>query len=276
MGFIGIDRRSRPSIVITPSAEALAQIGSAAYGGSSPHPPGLAALPPSELDRYAIAALEAGHYPEIGSREWVSLEGRFLDELLARAQSGGSWTTVGAFCLANNFVVRNGTPDERYLEIVDKACEILRREGVAYVGVPPFALDRWTSIHGWDGAHPAGWPSALEYVSVPSIGHEPAAQELVDGESRRLATRQLAGEKSYFAERRPGEMVVAVVEGVTAETTGVRRWDWEGLSADTYVAFLRELDDRLVTPTEWAHDDLKPYFPCRHRTREEMRRLAAT
>jgi hypothetical protein len=44
-----------------------------------------------------------------------------------------------------------------------------------------------------------------------------------------------------------------------------------GLSAPDYRSFLRELGERLVTYTYWAHDDLIPYFPCRQRSRDAMR-----
>ena len=44
-----------------------------------------------------------------------------------------------------------------------------------------------------------------------------------------------------------------------------------GLSAPTYGEILRELGDRLVTPRHWAHDDLAGFFPCRSRSRDELR-----
>jgi hypothetical protein len=165
-------RKHQASRLMTASAEDLVRIGSTAYGGSSPHPPGTVALPAGELDRYAIAALEAAGYPEIGSPAWTSIESQFLDELLSTAQTAGPWATVGAFCVAANFVTGE-EPNQRYLEIVDKACETLRRDGVAYAQIPQFALDRWTQAHGWDGVRPAGWPSALDYVEIPKVGQEP-------------------------------------------------------------------------------------------------------
>jgi hypothetical protein len=257
------------------SVEDLTRLGRVAYGGDSPQPPGVAALPGGELDRYAAAALEAGNHPEIPSEAWSKLEGQFLGELLDLAQAAGPWAIVGAMFVAANFVQTTDAADGRYLEIVDKASDILRRDGVAYSAVPAFALSRWIQVHGRDGARPAGWPSALTYVEAPEVGLEPPVHELADGESRRLARRELVGTKSYFAERRPDGTIATVIEGVDPETGDNRRWDWEGVSADTYVAFLRELGDRLVTPTEWAHEDLGPYFPCRPRSREEMRQLAA-
>ncbi len=267
--------KPRASRVMTASAEDLVRIGSLAYGGSSPHPPGTVALEPGELDRYAIAAMDAGGYPGIGSQSWIELEGQFLDALLATSHTAGPWATVGALLVAANFVAPKENPDARYLEILDRACEFLRRDGVSYTAVPPFAIERWKRARGFDGIHPAGWPSALEEAEIPGIGQEPPVQDLASGESRRLAQREIAGSKSYFAERRPDGTVVAVIEGVPPEAADVRRWDWEGLSAPSYVAFLRELGERLITPTEWAHEDLTPYFPCRDRSREDMRRLAA-
>ena len=43
------------------------------------------------------------------------------------------------------------------------------------------------------------------------------------------------------------------------------------MTAPDYRSFLRELGERLVTHSYWAHDDLIPYFPCRLRSRAAMR-----
>jgi hypothetical protein len=61
------------------------------------------------------------------------------------------------------------------------------------------------------------------------------------------------------------------MEGTDPDTGQVRRWDWEGLNAPDYPAFLRDLGDRLITHSLWAHDDVIPYFPCRRRSRDQMR-----
>jgi len=43
------------------------------------------------------------------------------------------------------------------------------------------------------------------------------------------------------------------------------------VEAAGYPSFLRELEERLVTPTPWFHADLVPYFPCRAKSRAQMR-----
>ncbi|MEJ7786585.1 MAG: hypothetical protein WKF96_17425 [Solirubrobacteraceae bacterium] len=68
--------------------------------------------------------------------------------------------------------------------------------------------------------------------------------------------------------------MVAIIDGID-QSDGVRkRWEWFMLDAPDYVTFLRELGERLVNPSSWTHDDLAPYFPCRPRSRDQMR-LAA-
>jgi hypothetical protein len=72
MGLFKGDRKPRAPAVMTVSAEDLAQIGSMAYGGTSPHSPGPSALTHGELDRYVIAVMKAGRYPEIRSPKWAT------------------------------------------------------------------------------------------------------------------------------------------------------------------------------------------------------------
>jgi hypothetical protein len=74
-----------------------------------------------------------------------------------------------------------------------------------------------------------------------------------------------------YAERRSDGSVVAVIDGIDAADQKRKRWEWDGLDADDYSTFLRKLGDQLVTPSHWAHNDLVPYFPCRARSRNEMR-----
>lgn len=53
---------------------------------------------------------------------------------------------------------------------------------------------------------------------------------------------------------------------------GIRK-QWEpGIVSATYVSFLRELGSRVVTAPWWVHDDLRPSFPCRPLTRDQMPR----
>jgi hypothetical protein len=77
----------------------------------------------------------------------------------------------------------------------------------------------------------------------------PEVDDLGAGESRKLAETAVGNHLNViFAQRRSG-----------------------GLAADSYEAFLRELGDRLGTPSFWAHDDLAPYLPCRAKSRDAMR-----
>jgi len=153
--------------------------------------------------------------------------------------------------------------------------ETLRRDGVSYAALPPYALDLWTSLHGYDGIHPKGWSSPIENLPAPTAD---AANRLVDisvGESRPLAQAPAAPQNMIHGERRAADSIQAVLEGVDPDTGLTRRWDWEGVSAPDYQGFLVLLGDKIVTHTFWAHEDLIPYIPCRARTREEMRAEAA-
>ena len=108
-------------------------------------------------------------------------------------------------------------------------------------------------------------------LPVPTVDAAPLVDDLADGESRKLAQAPAAPANTIYAERRPDGSIQAVVEGPNPETGEVRRWDWDGLNASDYPGFLRELGERLVNHTCWAHDDLIPYFPCRQRSRDQMR-----
>jgi len=218
-----------------------------------------------------MAFLEAAGYPSSGTRQWDAAFGQFLDELTHAAEIAGDWGFVGALCVAWNCLDSGHREDPRYLAVVDRALEVLRTDGVSYTAVPPFAMDRWQSVHGFDGGQPKGWPSALAYLPVPEADATPEYQDLADGELRQLAQAPAAPTNKICAERRADGSIQAVVVGVDQETGENRRWDWEGLSAPNYPRFLRELGDRLVTHTFWAHDDLIPYFPCRQRSRDQMR-----
>ena len=257
--------------LMTAGPDDLRRIGEQAFGGDHVYPPGLSGVSTAELDRYAMEYLAAAGYPPAGSSAERASSGRFLDELLAAAERAGDWGFVGAMCVAWNCITETSHTDGRYLRIVDRALEVLRSDGVSYTVLPPLALDRWTSVHGYGEAGPAGWPSALTYVAVPGVEDTPPVEDLRIGETRKLAQSPAAPANAIYAERRPDGSVQAVVEGPHPDTGAPRRWDWEGLGAPDYLSFLRELGDRLVTHSAWAHDDLIPYFPCRQRSRDQMR-----
>ncbi len=209
-----------------------------------------------------------------GSDEWSALEARLYSEFLTADEDAGAWATVGGFLVATNLTTDVKSPGPLFERLMDKALVVLRDDGVAWAAVPPFASDRWTTVHGCDGVHPAGWPGTLAYVPVPTPGEVSCSIVLAEGESAHVATRtDLGGKRDYFAERREGRFV-AVIEGVDPDDGQLKRWDWSLVNADSLPEFLRELGDRLITPTTWAHGDLLPYFPCRDRTRDEMRLLA--
>lgn len=269
MGFLNRRQKSVTTYLIG-GPDDLARIGTTAFGGDTPHPPGWAGVPVGDLDAYALAFLEAAGYPRGGTPEHAAAQGRFLDELAAAAAAGGDWAYVGAFLVARNALVEiEGDP--RYLEILDRGLEVLRLDGVAFTAIPPFALDRYQQVHGFDGIFPADWPGTLIDVVVPQPGEEPATEPPADGEARRVAESRPQGlVRQIFAEEREDGRFVAVFEGVVEDGT-LARWDWDGCVGPDYPSFLRVLGDRLVTPTPWYHDDLAPYFPCRAKTREELR-----
>jgi hypothetical protein len=244
---------------------------SAAYGGDSPHPPG-AQL--HELDQYVISAMETANYPAVGTPPYEELLGRVLAELAVAAQESMPWGVVGAFCVAINFTTDADRQKPAFVDLMDRALLVLRDDGVAYPSVPPFALKRWTGIHGYDESGPAHWPSALETLAVPDVGEKFPGVDLADDEWRPM-TRDGASEdaRTIYAHRSADSRVVAVVDGIDL-SDGVRK-QWElGVDSDSYTSFLGSLGDRLVTSPFWAHDDLRPYFPCRSRSRDEMRAAA--
>jgi hypothetical protein len=272
MGFFSrrSERDERPLLTATP--DDLRRLGEQAFGGASVYPPGLSGLSTSELDRYAMDFLAAAGYPDSSTPAGRVAAERFLDELTAAAELAGDWGFVGAMYVAWNCVTpQSPAANERKLAIIDRALEVLRTDGVSYTAVPPFALDRWTSLHGYGEGGPAGWPSALAYLPVPAADDAPPVEALREGEARKLAQSPAAPANMIYGERRPDGSIQAVVEGPHPDTGVLRRWDWEGLSAPDYPSFLRDLGDRLVTHSTWAHDDLIPYFPCRARSRDQMR-----
>jgi hypothetical protein len=81
---------------------------------------------------------------------------------------------------------------------------------------------------------------------------------------------------TIWVEARSDSGFQVVTEAPDSETGIRRRWDWMGLTAPTYGWMLHELGDRMVHPPHWASDDLLPCFPCRPRSRDEMRIEART
>ncbi|HWT92862.1 MAG TPA: hypothetical protein VN238_07685 [Solirubrobacteraceae bacterium] len=272
MRFFSRSSARRPPLLTATPAE-LARLGRIAFGGDAIHPPGINGLPPGDLDRHALAFLEAAGYPAAGSEAEAEASSRFLDEITNAADSGGAWAFVGAMLVVWNTLGEEHRRTPRALAITDRALERLRRDGVAYTSVPPFAMQRWQAVHGFDGPRPAGWPSPLKDLALPAA-EDVSVANLQEGEVRRLATSPAAPANTILAERRLGGAIQAVVEGPDPETGQTQRWDWEGLNAPDYASFLRELGERLVTHTAWAHDDLMPFFPCRQRSRDELRRAA--
>jgi hypothetical protein len=271
VGFFSRLSSGRQPQLLTATPDELRRLGEMAFGGQNTYPPGISGIPIAELDGYAMALLAGAGYPASGSSAESAASGQFLDELLSAVELAGDWGFVGAMCVAWNCVAPAYREDARYLRILDRALEVLRIDGVSYTAVPPFAMDQWTSVHGYGESGPAGWPSALAYLPVPTDGDAPAIEDLGAGEARKLAQAPAAPANTIYGERRPDGSIQAVIEGVNPETGALRRWDWDGLSAADYPSFLRELGDRLVTHSHWAHDDLIPYFPCRQRSRDQMR-----
>jgi hypothetical protein len=267
MGFFSRSSNQPRAPLLTATPADLKRIGDVAFGGESIYPQGMSALPAGELDGYAMTFLAAATYPESGSPAF----GQFIEQLASAAEVAGNWGFVGAILVGWNCVAGEHRQNPRYLTILDRGLEVLREDGVSYTSVPPFAMDRWQSLHGFDEAHPKGWPSPLTYLPVPSADAAPPVEGLARGESRRLAQAPAAPSNMIYGEGRPDGSIQAVMEGVNPETGQLRRWDWEGLTASDYPGFLRELGDRLVTHAYWAHDDLIPYFPCRQRSRDQMR-----
>ena len=267
MGLFSRPSSSRSPQYLTATPEALARFGELAFGGESPLPPGLQGIPPGELDAPAVAF----HTIAGADAFTAAANRRLLDELRAAADLGGDWAYVGAFLVSWNTVAPDFREEPVYLEILDRALEVMRTDGVSFTSVPPFAMDRWKARHGWGEIMPAGWPSALTEIPVVSPEDAPPVEDLGPGELRKLAQAPAAPANIVCAERRGDGSIQAVMEGADPDTGQVRHWDWEGVSAPDYPAFLRLLGDRLITHSLWAHDDVLPYFPCRRRSRDQMR-----
>jgi hypothetical protein len=266
--FSRTNRRGQP--LLTATSADLSRLGIQAFGGESAHPPGMTSLM-GQLDGYALAFQAAAGYPGSETAAEVAAIGQFLQELTAAAEEAGAWGFVGAICVGWNTMAASYRDDPRYLSILDRGLEFLRTDGVSYTAVPPFAMERWTSVHGYGGSRPAGWSSALDNVPVPPLDAPPDVVDLSNGEARLVTQASAAPPNMIYSERRSDGLIYAFIEGPDPDSGAMRRWDWDGVSAPNYPGFLRELGERLVTPNLWVCDDLFPYLPCRSRTREAMR-----
>jgi len=262
---------SAPRRVLQASPSELAQVGETAFGGESAHPPGFSL---TAYDQYAVGALEAAGYPPTGTPSYAAFESQFFAEAAEIGAQASPWGIVGAFGVATNLATTEAKADPVYVQVMFASLDILRRDGVAWTSVPPFAIDAWVRTYGRDGVHPKGWVSALRVVPVPPVGREPATDELTDDESRPLS-RDQTDKRTMFAWRRSDGRVVGIIEGIDDADGSQKRWEF-GIDADTYTDFLRQLGERLVTPQLWTHDDLMPYTPCRSRSRAEMREAIAS
>lgn len=250
----------------------LSRIGRTAYGGASTHPLGRSALEPGELDGFTLTTMQRGGLPTSASLGWRPYLERVLTELEAAADEGGEWAPVGAWLLAWELVPQADHDHPRYQRIADRALTELRDDGVSYAAVPPHGLARWTAVHGHDGASPAGWPRSREDREIPGEDQLPAPAPLKVGEPRALVERTINDAPNrVLADLRDDGLIYALIDGVDAEDGVRKRWDWHGLERPTYREFLLELGERLVLPQPWSHDDIVPYFPCRARSRDELR-----
>jgi hypothetical protein len=254
------------------SADELSLVGRRLFGGESPHPPGFSRL--TELDALAIRGIERHGHPTPGTAAWAAMEAGCLADL-RMASHDDDWAVVGAFCVVCNTCADLPSQQPEFVRLMEDALDFMRRDGVAYAAVPPFAIRHWEGVHGTEGVRPAGWPSAFDTVPLPDDTWQPSMSVPL-GEVRAVALGTVQGlSRSYLIENRGDAGFVVLIEGADPESGVDRRWEWHGVSAPTQVGILRELGDRLITPTDWAHEDLAPWFPCRARTRDDMRRLAA-
>lgn len=256
--------------LIEATPDELAAIGQRSFGGDSPNPIGLQL---TELDHHAMHALEVAGYPTAGTPAYADYVARIVAEATELGERTPPLGIVGAFAVVTNCVTPNDHP--AFLPLVHAAVDALRRDGVAYASIPPFALDHWTAVHGYGTSGPKGFPPSISFRELPPEGHEPDVAPLAVGERRKLSMDGPEGQgRSTFAEHRPDGAIVAVVEGIDLGDGQHKTWE-RGVEAASYPAFLRELGDTLGFDQHWMHPDLAPYIPCSTRTRAEMRAEAA-
>jgi hypothetical protein len=264
-------RIGRLERTIDVSSDELAAVGRAAFGGEELHPQGLQW---PGLDPYAITVYERAGYPPVVGAAADEFFGRFLEDLAGSVDPSVGWASVGAMLIAANVLPSDQYGHPRFLALLDAALRSLRADGIAYSVLPPFMVGYWTSRYGYDGVHPSGWPSSLDVLTVPQAGEEPSVIELAEGESRTLSIDSPEPDARKFGAERRGARVVATVTGVDTSDGLVKHWDLH-VEAPSYLPFLREFGEYLVTPRWWTHGDLLPYIPCRARTRQQMREAVA-
>ena len=162
MGFLSRSPTKRRAHVLAAAPDDLKRIGVTAFGGETVYPRGLSDIPVGELDRYAIAFLEAAGYPSPGTPQWDSAQSRFLDELSDVAKLAGDWAFVGALCVGLNCVGYQSVA--RIIGIWRSSTGRSRSCARTAFPIRLYHPSRWTggqSVHGFGDVHPKGWPSAL-------------------------------------------------------------------------------------------------------------------
>lgn len=273
MGRLFNRKPEPPRRLLSVHPEELSSLGRAAFGGDSPYPQGLGPVL-TYSDQWLLEALERSGHPAAGTQAWSEFEETCLVELFELARTHDEWTKVGALCVVANLNTNVQQRSPLCNVLILEALEFLRRDGLAYGVLPSFALDAWADAFGHDGIAPAGWPSALETLPRPDVATLPKPQPLGHNERRLLAVRNLGGlERRYSVESR-GERFYCVIEGIDPDDGVMKAWDWPGADSAQLTGLLDVVADKLITPTDWAHPDLAPYFPCSPRSRARMRELA--
>lgn len=98
--------------------------------------------PPVDVSYFYLSAFNATGCPSPGTSEWAAFVDSFLSELVAAAESEGEWAIVGAFHVAKD-LVGGDLSNQQYVDLVDRAMDVLHGLGVPFSTLPPFALARW-------------------------------------------------------------------------------------------------------------------------------------
>jgi hypothetical protein len=123
----------------------LARIGRAMFGPPYPWREMRLVYPDGSDYVMWAAQVNGAEFPLIGTPEWASFEERFCTELLQASATGGSWARAGALFVASDLHLSSRGP--LFLEIVDRGLDALHDNGVPFMYVPNFALDRWRETH---------------------------------------------------------------------------------------------------------------------------------
>jgi hypothetical protein len=179
----------------------------------------------------------------------------FLRELASISVPAGGWTALGGKYLATDVLpIETDTPD--FNTIIAAGFKFLRDNGV-----PPNRLsanDRtlWQRINV-AGENWQDWRPAPSDTLVP----------LAFGEERKIAeTRRADGYVNSIIVRADGPTsYIAMIEGAySEEDPRITRSDWH-TAASLHELYIRVAESSQV-PTDWASEDLKPYFPLRPMT----------